>query len=147
MFADDSKMQVSQEPGGMIRMVETDVSTDFLNVKIRHLSFDSYVRGDDVFNGPNMALHVILSTPEVMAFKRAQNIGPFSDGFRMPGDSGSNKPRVRGELDDVTVSQALDYVLQSSPGFWIYGNCLSEGGSRSVFIWFFDEPPGEKGAQ
>jgi hypothetical protein len=30
MFADDPRMQVTQEPGGMIRMVETDVPADLL---------------------------------------------------------------------------------------------------------------------
>src|SRR5450432_4513882 len=39
IFADDPAMHVTQEEGGTIRMIETDVPTDLLNLKIRHLSF------------------------------------------------------------------------------------------------------------
>jgi hypothetical protein len=41
------------------------------------------------------------------------------------------------DLDDVTLSEALDHVLQIYPGFWIYGNCPSAGGGRTVFFQFF----------
>jgi hypothetical protein len=55
MFVDDPKMRVTQEPGGKIRMFETDVPMDLLDVKISHISFK--VTGPkeilDVFNSPN----------------------------------------------------------------------------------------------
>ena len=193
IFADDPQMRVTQEPGGEIRMVETDVPSDLLDVKISHLSFDFVVEpaprpaktlggpntalelllwpakttldGTNMalqwpaqrpggpntalelllwpakmtLGGPNMALELIMSTPEVSAFKRAKNIRPFSHlGFPLPGDSGS-KPPVPGELDNVTVSQALDYVLETFPGLWVYENCSSQeqDGGRTVFFSFF----------
>jgi hypothetical protein len=40
IFAQDSYMQVTQEPNGTIRMVETDVPHDLLDLPIRHISFD-----------------------------------------------------------------------------------------------------------
>jgi hypothetical protein len=139
MFADDTKMRVTQEPGGLMRMAETDIPTDLLDVKIRHLSFHVSGSGADIFHGPNMALWIIMSAPEVKAFKKAHNIGPFSDVVDLPGDAGSSdKPRVSGVLDNVTVSQALDYVLQTFPGIWLYGNCRAQDGSRMAFFWFLE---------
>ncbi len=135
LFADDPNMQVTQEPQGMIRMVETDVPSDLLNIKIRHISFR--VHGPaNTLNGPNSALEFILSTPEVKAFNKEKNLGLPSDVFTAPGDSGSGR-RAYGELDNVTVSQALDYILQIFPGFWVYENCPSEEGGRTVFLGFF----------
>jgi hypothetical protein len=157
MFADDPLMRVTQEPGGKIRMAEADVPSDLLNVRISHLSFNVVVQpelrpakstlGDPTvallhwptktLGGPNMALEIILSTSEVSAFKRARNIKPLPTlGFLLPGDSAS-KPPVPGELDNVTFSQALDYVLESFPGFWIYENCPSADGGRTVVFNFF----------
>lgn len=170
MFADDPRMRVTQEPGGKIRMVETDVPSDLLDVKISHLSLKPLILkparesaqtpidphaalhwpgqtlGDPNFRfaswikalgGPGIALELILNTSEVSAFKRANNIRPFSTaGFPLPGNSSSNLP-VIGELDNVTVSQALDYVLETFPGFWVYENCPGEDGGRTVFFNFY----------
>jgi hypothetical protein len=50
----------------------------------------------------------------------------------MPGQIVTRGPSVPGELNDVTVAQALDYVLQTFPGFWLYQNCQNpDGGGRS----------------
>jgi|SRR5450432_446794 hypothetical protein len=56
LFADDTKMRVTQESDGKIRMVEADVPKDFLEVKIHHLSFPS-----DYHSG-SMALYAIVNT-------------------------------------------------------------------------------------
>ena len=137
MFADDPKMRVTQESGKTIRMVETDVPSDLLDVKIRHITFRSQSTGEPIVGcGANSALIRILSTPEVLAFMEANNIGPRGDELPAPGSSGSGR-RAYGELDNVTVSQALDYVLQIFPGFWIYRTCPSVEGKRKVFLNFF----------
>ncbi len=134
MFADDKQMRVTQEPGGMVRMAESDVPTDFLDVKIHHMSFGS----GPMSHGANMALQQILMTPEVEAFKKAHNIGPSENAYILPGAaSDPGTPTVSGDLEDVTVSQALDYVLKTFPGFWLYENCHGEGGDRTVFFNFF----------
>jgi len=140
MFAGDPKMRVTQEPGGVVRMSETDVPNDLLDVRIHHISFDLSRFGPVVFGGPNMELQKILLAPEVQAFKSVHNIGPFS-GFRLPGDATSYNKHVPGELNDVTVSQALDYVLLTFPGYWVYGNCTNEKGGREAFFWFIENIP------
>lgn len=134
MFADDPNMKVIQEPGGIVRMFETDVPRDILEIKIHHISFDV----PDA-HGPNMAIRVILASPEVERFRKAHKIGPFSEFFRVPSDAGDHNPSVSGTLDNVTVSQALDYIFKTYSGFWMYGNCPNGGKSaeRAVYFWFY----------
>jgi len=43
---------------------------------------------------------------------------------------------VPGELNDVTVEQALDHVLQTFPGFWFYQNCHDPQGRRKISVGF-----------
>jgi hypothetical protein len=134
VFANDPKMRVIQDPNGMIRMSETDVPTDLLKVKISHVSFKETER----LGGPNNAMLLVLSTPEVKDYRKAHNIGPFADGWIRPGDSAS-KQRVSGDLYAVTVKEALDYILRFYPGFWVYENCQNKDGKpgRTVFLNFF----------
>jgi hypothetical protein len=132
MFADDAKMRVTKDTDGKIRMVETDVPQDFLEVKIQHLSFPSD------YHGAGGAVYAILHSPEVMNFM-AQKIGPAKawGGWGMPSEMvATGKPSVRGELNDVTVAQALDYVLETFPGFWTYQNCHDPEGRRTIFVGF-----------
>ncbi len=132
MFADDPTMRVMQEPDGKIRMADRNVPTDLLEVKIRHISFTSSITTSSA------ALWEILWAPEVEAFMKTRNIGPmlpdnFSFSILLGSDS---KPMVARDLDNVRVSQALDYILQSYPGFWTYEDCAGRGG-RTVFFRFF----------
>jgi hypothetical protein len=116
MFADDPKMRVIQELDGKIRMAETDVPQDLLRVKIHHLSFSGAHSGA-------MAVYILLNSPEIIAFME-QNIGREVawEGWGMPGQIVLYGPSVP-ELNDVTVEQALDQVLQTFSGFWLYQNC------------------------
>ena len=138
IFADDPAMRVTQEEGGTIRMMETDVPTDLLNLKIHHLSFyPSDVSTSDPVHGPQMAVLAVLETPEVMAFGKTHNIRGLPSPDRrmiMPGNCCGGGRVMHGELDDVTVSQALDHVLQTFPGFWVFENCVSKEGERSVYF-------------
>jgi hypothetical protein len=134
IFANHANMRVSQASDGKIRMVETDVPKDFLEVKIHHLLFDS----DN--HGSGMALYAVLNTPEVIDFME-HNVGSrkFWQGWGLPSDFPFvHKPSVRGELNDVTVAQALDYVLQTFPGFWTYQSCRTPEGQRKISVGFHD---------
>ena len=140
MFSDDSRMQVTHEEGGMIRMTEKGVPMDILNLEIHHLSFfPSNVSTSDPVHGPQMALLVILESPEVKHFAKAHKIRDLASSSEMrvmPGNCCGRGLIVHGELDDVTVSSALDYVLQTFPGFWVYENCFNKDGERSVYFNF-----------
>lgn len=138
MFADHPKMRITEEPG-IIRMAETDIPTDLLNFKIHHLSFD--VLPPELSHGPGVALMAIQANPEVLAFRKEHNIGPIADRFTGPGDAGSPGPIVTGELNEVSVSQALDHVLKTFPGFCIYENCVNEDGQRTAYFDFLKRIP------
>lgn len=118
-------------------MFEIDVPTDLLDLKIHHISFpDKY----EQFRGSTFALWTIMQTPEVQGFAKMHNIKPlYSSHF--PGNPFPAVPQLRGELEDVTVSHALDFVLLTYPGYWIYGNCTNELGEREVFFSFVGEVP------
>jgi hypothetical protein len=134
---------VSQESNGIIRVVEPGVPTDILGVRIDHLSFDGISNPDEV-------LEVILGAPEVRSFMRAHGIGQPIDSFasppayRLPGMKHVQpKPGVRsisGELNDVTLADALDYVLKSFPGFWLYQDCGTPEQQRVVYFGLFPVP-------
>jgi hypothetical protein len=142
MFADDPKMRVTQEASGVIRMLETDVPTDLLNIRISHLSFKPEVLGYRIDN-PRWVPSVILAAPEVRSFMRAHRIvfpsGLPLEPMLMPGST-----VLSGDLEDVTVAHALDSVLGTFPGLWIYENCASEDktNARMVFFKFFPNSPG-----
>jgi hypothetical protein len=63
---DDPEMQVTQEPDGTIRMAETDVPQDLLDVRIAHISFKAAYKAayDDSLGGQydqRFALAAVLS--------------------------------------------------------------------------------------
>jgi hypothetical protein len=135
IFADDPMMQVTQDPNGMIRMVERDVPEDILRVRIKRVSFKSGHADTDVVFDARDALFATLASREVVAFMRQEHIGrPFefenTSGSRaMPSPKA---PHLSGGLDDVTLSQAFDYILRTFPGLWIYESCPSAKGKRAV---------------
>ena len=136
MFAVDRMMQVTQERDGKVRMVESDVPDDLLDVKIHHV-----VLPGDVF-GPTSATFAILKTPEVQNFQIEHNIGPKSDwapGFNFDGPL--SKPVAQVELNDVTVAQAFDKALEMYPGYWLYENCRDKDGARIVYFGFYKNAP------
>jgi hypothetical protein len=52
-----------------------------------------------------------------------------------------DQPHISGFLENVTVSEALDYVLKTFPGVWIYENCPARGDrGRDMFFGFFRLP-------
>ncbi len=118
-------------------MAETDVPKDFLEVKIHHLSFPSLYHSGAIYHSGAMAVYAILNTPEVIGFMD-HNIGREVawEGWGMPGQVVIDGPSVPGELNDVTVAQALDYVLQTFPGFWFYQNCHNPDGGRKISVGF-----------
>ena len=143
IFVDDPEMQVTQEPDGTIRMVEADVPRDLLDLRISHISFRLEHGTKDVLYDPRDALRAILKTPEVAIFMTANDIGPPFDFEEAHGgiQPSPKLPHISGNLDNVTLSQALDYVLRTFPGLWVYENCPSKKNKRAVFFTFFRSGP------
>jgi len=76
----------------------------------------------------------IMAAPGVDAFMKEHDIRTRA--FRIEGLY-PRLPDIPGELDDVTVSEALDYVLRTFPGYWVYENCTTPEGTRSVNFRFY----------
>jgi hypothetical protein len=139
MFADDPKMHVTQDADGKIRMVETDVPLDLLDLRIVQVSFSS---GSHILNNGDEALMQIVATPDVKNYMTVDNIGPVMSGFyRVIGPLSPNAPKISGDLYFVTVSEALDYILKTYPGFWAYESCENGDKGRTVHLNFFPFVP------
>jgi hypothetical protein len=143
MLPNNETFQVTIEKGGIVRMIEPDVPTDILNVKISHITLEgSATNGKGAVYDPNDALIAILRTPEVVAFMEAHQIEwPFHGGG-LPGNFigkwTGDQPHISGSMDNVTVSEALDRILQTFPGVWVYENCpQSKSRKRDVYLGFF----------
>jgi hypothetical protein len=143
LFADDRGMQVTQDPNGTIRMIERGAPTELLDVKISHISFErNGVPLQYAAFSPSSALHyVILQAPEVLAFAKTHDILiPFAGAGGSLGNepTPADAPHMAGPMDNVTVSQALDRILQVFPGMWVYENCPGDDGKGHVLhFWFF----------
>jgi hypothetical protein len=144
MFAHNPTMQLTQDPDGTIRMRQWDVPNHILNVKIAHISFETGRRpGHSSIYNANIALARVFEAPEVKSFMRDNDIeGPsFSlyTGALSPSAPPSAAPHMSGApLDNVTFSQALDYILKSFPGIWYYEYCPStDKRNRIVGIGFY----------
>ncbi len=135
MLADNKDMQVTQDPDGTIRMVEKTVPQDLPNVKIGHISFD-----EEQKKKPNLMyfdIHVmdfITGTPEVKTFMKDHSI---SFGPKVINRAMSPHPGFSGELNNVTLAQALDYMLKTFRGLWIYEECPGTIGSKRIAYFFF----------
>lgn len=135
MFASNKMMRVTQDPDGTIRMVETDVPRDVLGVEIAHLSFEAEnQRGNPMFF-PGNALRYIISAPEVTTFMKDHDIG--RPGLFIHEAVGGGGPRMRGELNNVNLSEALDHMLKTFSGLWVYENCLGNAKSKRVVVFAF----------
>ena len=146
MFSGDRSMEVYQASSGIIRVVEARAQTDILHVRIKHLSFNGIF---DV----RQAKEVALDAPEVQSFMQTHGIVRLFDPpplfistlalHEIPEDKPPpDAPRVSGELNDVTLADALDYVLKTFPGIWLYQDCGSVDGRPTVYfnVWSHDFP-------
>jgi hypothetical protein len=139
-FSDSPAIQVTQDSDGTIRIRENGVLTDLLNVKISHISFEKNgMPLPYAVYGPSAALyHVILQAPEVLALASAHDIQiPFVGTVGSQGVP-VDAPHISGSMDNITLSQALDRLVKTFPGIWVYENCpAADGKSRTVVFWFF----------
>jgi hypothetical protein len=147
MLSVNSGFQVTQDSDGLIRMVETKVPTDLLKVQIHRISFSAPEPENDggpdslALHGPWIAMEEILRAPEVTTFMKVHRI-EFPNRDLLPGNvSSPSLGDATGELHDVTLSQALDFLLKTFPGYWVYEDASCEDGSRTVRLNIFTGAP------
>jgi hypothetical protein len=136
VFQDDSKMRISKDAGGLVRMIETDVPRDILNVVIKHVSFGLESSSKVYDLGPEADVQAIQRTVEVQDFMKANDVGPIQGGWGYQGGLVSGLAPKLKELSNVTVSQALDRIAEVDHGFWVYENCETEKGREVHFAFF-----------
>jgi hypothetical protein len=141
-FADNPTVEVTQDKDGTIRMVQFGVATDILNVRIAHISFErDRPRPPIAIFEANEALRYVLGTPEVRSFKDALGsgrLGGLFTGNPYPVALPPGWPHIAGDVNNVTVAQALDYILKTFPGIWWYQNCpATDGQPRTVHFGFY----------
>ncbi len=145
MFDDESTMRVTQDANGIIRMVEHGTQTDILNAKIAHLSFDNRNGGID---NPNAALGIIKASPELQHFLKIHDsnwpfagngeaISILADNNMKPVRLPSWVPHISGSMNKVTVREAMDRILKTFPGIWIYENYPSSGTQKRIIYLHF----------
>jgi hypothetical protein len=131
-------LQVTEHGKDIVRIVEPGISDDVLDVRISHVSF----RG--VAYDPNVALRDVLEASEVVAFMKAHDVelpSRMSGGGVQGNPLGvwpPEKPHISGHLDNVTLGEALDFLLKTFPGVWVYETCPVIGDKkRQVYFGFF----------
>jgi hypothetical protein len=140
IFAGRPSTQVTQDPDGTVRMTESGVPKELLNVKISHISFEANGKPSQytAFSGQSAIDNGVLRAPEVLAFMKAQGFETRSGGG-ITGGSGplpEYLPHITRSMDNLTVSQALDDVLKTFPGIWVYEYC-PRGAGKGPFVDFF----------
>lgn len=133
-FANDKDMQISQEPDGTIRMVEKTVPQDLLNVKIRHISFDDEQKKHRTMHFHTLVMDFITGTPEVKAFMKGHSISFLP---KVINQSMSPHVSLSGELNNVTLPEAMDYMLKTFRGLWIYEECAGSTGNKRIVDFSF----------
>jgi hypothetical protein len=154
MYTDHPDIEVTQSAEGIIRIVQRGALTDLLNVSISQIPFTTGLPPETrpIYNA-NAAVAQVFGAPEVQRFMNAHDItipgggGLFSGGASftaLMSRDGSippmppTTPHVAGPLNNVTFSQALDYILGSFPGVWVYRGCpATKETPRRVEVWFF----------
>jgi hypothetical protein len=152
MFSQNPSIGVTQDSRGIIRIVEENVPTNMLDVKIDEVVFGNASNGNLAFS-PGVALDSILSAPEVRQFLAGNGVellfrgGPVSLIIPQGGSPFPvTAPHVSGKLRNVRLSEAMDYVLETFPGVWVYENCPA-GPKRNRVVYFqFYELSGGRGS-
>jgi hypothetical protein len=139
IFSEDPKLRVTQDSDGTVRMVETDVPKDLLEVTIGHIEFRRNEAPSVPLYTAREALRMILQAPEISTFAAEHNIGPpGAKGMSDPhGAFSPDSPHIEGTLDKVTLSQALDHLLLTFPGLWVYKDCPATDRNKRLFVFSF----------
>jgi hypothetical protein len=138
VLAENPTISISQDANGTIRMSGKDVPTSLLNVRISRVAFEDYAQ-NPVYT-PNDALTAILRAPEVSSFMDEHGLKLPSGASAAPGHAGpwpTTMPRISGPLDNVTLFEALNEVLKTFPGLWVYWNCPQSDHRVVVRFRFF----------
>jgi hypothetical protein len=138
---EDPAIQIAQAPDGTIRMIEQGVQGDLLNVRISHIWFENNgIPLQYAYSANSTLRDAVLAAPEVRAFMKTHGLELPTGNEGVTGNSGKwplSSPHISEAMDDLTLSEALDRVLTTFPGLWVYWNCPQSDHPTRVYFRFF----------
>jgi hypothetical protein len=131
-FAKDRSLVVREE-SGFIRVIGGSVKRDLLDQRIAQIT----VKNAD---NPMPVVTQLLSAPEVQTYIKDHSIGfvTVPEGLSVPKTKDS--PHMNLTMKNISVSDVLDNIAQTFPGFWVYGECNRGDGKRHVLLEFYYFP-------
>jgi len=143
IFSADPKMQITQDSSGIVRMVEIDIPHDLIDIRLNHLEFHRSQSPSVPLYDPEIALSKILSAPEMKDFSAAHDIAPPYTKALNSHSVSPESPHTLETLEGLTVSQALDHLLLTFPGIWVYKDCPTTVARKRRFEFsFYRNNPG-----
>ncbi|MGB9073363.1 MAG: hypothetical protein WCC22_12045 [Terriglobales bacterium] len=137
VFADEKTMLVTEEPGGMIRITDASVPQALLDVRMRRVYLTSRWGTGDVLYDPDDVAWAIIETPEVQAFMTTHDLHKPNAYSRLVPTPSPSLPHMSGQMENLTVREALDRTLQTFPGLWSYTQCVNGEGRKLISIGFY----------
>ena len=116
----------ARDAKGVLRIRDDRVPDDVLRIHLQRVHFRGGVQPDE-------GIWDVLRSPEVRAYFQKNHI---EDGLMynpLAPTSKKGLPRLKGDLRDVSVAEAFDYVVRFFPGWWIYKECPN-GPFRRVLV-------------
>jgi hypothetical protein len=122
----DPHLSWIRDAGGLLRVSDDRVSDDVLRIRLQRVHFRGAVDA-------NEAIREVLSAPEVRSYFKENHIEDGTVFNSLMPMSTKGLPRLSGDLQNVTVAEALDRVIRFFPGLWIYSECRY-GSLRRVMV-------------
>jgi hypothetical protein len=131
MLANDKRFQVKTDPDGVVRVFESGMPNDVLNIRVKRVELSEEQRFND-----KDAMSEVLQSPEVQTYFEAHNIVQPIDlgGFISPSDP--RLPHLEAAIENMTVLDALKHMLLVFGETGVYTEAVDTRGRRVVSISF-----------
>jgi len=120
---------------GQMRVSDKRANLDILHIRLKRVAFRDA-------SDPNTAIRDILAAPEFQEYLKEHRIQEGTVFTNVVPSGTRGIPRFSELLNDVTVEQALDRILQFFPGLWVYSECTDGSLERFSIKGFEVRPPG-----
>jgi hypothetical protein len=132
MLANDKRFQIKTDPDGVIRVSESGMPNDVLNIRVIHVALSEEQR----FNERD-AMGELLQAPEVQTYFKAHNIEQPIDSGGLVGPSDPRLPHLEAAIENMTVLEVLKHIALVFGETGIYTEEVDTRGRRVVSIGFW----------
>ena len=131
MLANDKRFQVKTDPDGVVRIFESGMPNDVLNIRVKRVKLSEEQRYNE-----KDAMSEVLQTPEVRTYFEAHNIDQPVDLGGLINPSDPRLPHLETAIENMTVLDALKHMLLVFGEAGIYKEAVGTRGHRVVSISF-----------